>query len=103
MNDSLDVFRGGVKIGRIIFDGKEPGGLWRPTAAFEPLKELFNTENEYSLKAGEDPGNEAAHYAIADRAHTEIHAPGIEARGSDGKVQFEIIGISVHNGRVTWR
>ena len=100
---SLDIFRGGIKIGRIVFDGKEPGGLWEPTAEFEPLRELFETQDEYTFKAGEDPDNEAAHYAVADRAHHEIHEPGVEARGLDGRFEFEIIGISVYDGRVTWR
>lgn len=103
MNDPLDVFRGGIKIGSIIFDGKEPGGLWQPTAEFEPLRELIKTEDEYCFKAGEDPDNEAAHFAVADKAHVKIHAPDVNARGRDGRFQFEIIGLSIHNGRVTWR
>jgi hypothetical protein len=103
LRDSLDVFRGGIKIGRIVFDGKEPGGLWEPTAEFEPLRELFETENEYSFKAGEDPDNEAAHYEVADRALHEILEHGVEARGLEGRFEFEIIGISIHDGRVTWR
>lgn len=103
MNDSLDVFRGGVKIGSIMFDGKEPSGLWQASAEFESLRELFKTEDESCLNAEEDPDKAAAHYAVADRAHVEVYAPGVEARGQDGRFHFEIIGLSVYHGRVTWR
>lgn len=102
-NEFLDGFRGGIRIGRIIFDGKEPGGLWDPTPEFEELRHLFEKENLYSALAGEDPQNEVALFEIADEALNEILAPGAEARQPDGKFEFEIIGISIEDGRVMWR
>ena len=102
-NEFLNVFRGGTRIGRIIFDGKEPGGLWEPTPEFEPLRHLFEIDNRYSALAGEDPNNEVALFEIADRALNEILEPGVEARQPDGRFAFEIISISVEDGRVTWR
>jgi hypothetical protein len=42
----FEVFRGGVHLGRVTLDKREPGGLWEPTPAYESVRALFERDAE---------------------------------------------------------
>ena len=82
----FEVYRGGVKLGRISLDMPSAGGRLEPAPSFESVRHLFEAEAR-CLDTASDPDisdDEKAHaWALADEAHEAIMGPGIRIDAND--------------------
>lgn len=101
----FDVFRGGVLLGRITLDDKEPGGLFEPSQNYAEVKELFERESQYSHLAAncDDPARQNELQRIADEALEAILAPGVRMRELGRAYEFDLVGLMIDGDRAMWR
>jgi hypothetical protein len=91
------LFRGGVLIGTLTVTGSDwPWhiGEWRPEAAFEPIRSLFEEE----IRLLDADGVSERWEAIWD----EIYMPGIQLLWEDGHTDTEVL-LHIEGSRADWR
>ncbi len=100
-----DVYRGGVLLGRVVFDNREPGGLWEPAPAYESVREMFERDEAVTelLSNAETVEERDECFRQLELIEAEIMAPGIAFYMADGTKAFDLLALNIYDGRACWR
>lgn len=101
----FEVFRGGVHLGRVTLDKREPGGLWEPTHAYESVRALFERDAEVTDLLGNAKTPQESHecFLQLESLEAEIMKPGIVFYTSDGVKAFDLLSLGIYGDRACWR
>ena len=103
--DSLLLVRGGVMLGSIAVKPPDPSSPWssgvfRPTAEFEAVRELF--EHELSLLRA-NTADDPEQWEAWEAAHAELHDPGLRLEAEDRSWVADEILIHIDGTEAWWR
>ena len=102
---TLQLVRGQAVLGTISVRAPEPGSPWssgtfEASAAFEPVRELFETELRLlQANTTDDP----AQWDEWESAHAELHDPGVRLASPDGTFVLDEILIHIDGTEAWWR
>ena len=103
--ETLELVRGDAVLGTIVVkpgEGDYPwySGAFHPSAAFEPVRDLF--EQELGLLRA-NTSNDSAQWEDWEAVHAELHEPGLRLRSSDRSYEADEILIHIDGVEAWWR
>jgi hypothetical protein len=102
---SLELLRGGALLGTIELDAAHSdfpwyGGTFKPSSAYEAVRDLFERELEI-LRANKDDDN--AQWDEWESIYAELSEPGLHLQSADGSYMAGELLIHVDGSNVWWR
>lgn len=105
MPGTLELVRGNAVLGTIEVrpgEGDFPWycGEFRPSAEFEPVRDLF--EQELGLLRA-NTSNDSAQWEDWEAVHAELHEPGLRLQSPDKSYEADEILIHIDGAEAWWR
>jgi hypothetical protein len=102
---SLELVRGDAVLGTIDVKSDQAdfpwfSGVFRPTAEFEPVRNLF--DHELALLRA-NTADDAAQWDDWEAVHAELHEPGLSLRSPDRSYEADEILIHIDGSEAWWR
>ncbi len=103
--ENLELVRGDAVLGTIDVSAGQAdfpwfSGVFHPTKAFDPVRELF--EHELALLRA-NTSDDAAQWDDWEAVHAELHEPGLRLRSPDGSYEDGEILIHIDGAEAWWR
>ena len=103
--ETLELVRGNAVLGTIVVqpgEGDYPwySGAFHPSAAFEPVRALF--EQELGLLRA-NTSNDSAQWDDWEAVHAELHEPGLRLQSPDNLYEAGEILIHIDGAEAWWR